>query len=71
MNDTRCCHCRFFDELNEDQGHCRRHAPRALPMAIVANNDGKRAGSVACYPIVFPHDWCGEYEPLTSDKASR
>lgn len=65
-----CASCRFFlpfdPSIPEDDGYCRRHAPRAVPMA---RGDMARMGvngddMVALWPVVSPEadDWCGEHK---------
>ena len=48
---TTCDQCRFFEQHDEDLGHCRRYAPRP-------RTDNEHAETV--WPCVSAGDVCGE-----------
>jgi len=54
----RCDSCRFYDPFNEgdDNGHCRRHAPRAAVWGVQESTMVS-----AEWPIVIDKDWCGAW----------
>lgn len=59
MKNRACVDCAFFQiSADEDDarhvGECRRYAPRA----VVGAGDS----SDAWFPIVYRHEWCGEFE---------
>lgn len=58
-----CASCAFFGRLEgaEDEGTCRRWAPRPVTIA----RDGlpnDPADLVAAWPTVLDSDWCGEHQ---------
>jgi hypothetical protein len=59
---TSCRQCRFWDEIRQDRGNCRRYAPRATPEAVATSQHTGELESAAVFPITFGDDWCGEYQ---------
>ncbi len=57
---STCGNCRFWDELNDTDGLCRRYAPRALPIAVVTNRETGDLERHAAFPVTDAFDWCGE-----------
>ncbi len=61
-----CANCRFSDT---DAFHrwlrCHRHAPPAYGREIL---DDKHR--VAAFPLVEPHQWCGEHQPAQNGAAA-
>ncbi len=47
----RCKNCRFYNELYEELGECRRYAPRPFSSELRWE-----------WPQVSPTSWCGEFE---------
>lgn len=51
----KCANCRFYrKEGDYKAGACRRRAPIRLNTSNVFGH----------FPIVYEHDWCGEYEAI-------
>lgn len=64
MSDKSCEHCRFSHVLEWSRHECRRHAPTAtvrISPSIVDIDKGP------VWPTVYNHDWCGDFEPRTTD----
>jgi hypothetical protein len=51
-----CANCRYSVMINADHGTCNRYAPRPAQGEVWAE-----------WPLVFPHDWCGEWAQALSD----
>lgn len=68
-NQDSCFTCRFFRPLQKTSGQCRRHAPRPAMEAQAGNRDGFLENA-AVFPVVFPDDWCGEFELLAAGRPS-
>lgn len=49
----KCENCIFADLKGTDKLHCRRFPPQA---------QGAGTFLSARWPIVSPHDWCGEFK---------
>ena len=66
MSDTidlapSCANCRYSVMANAEQGTCNRYAPRP--------SHATQGKVWAEWPLVMPHDWCGEWTlPLTDDE---
>ena len=46
-----CLHCRFCEQIDDEQGECHRYPPRQY-------------GDDLCdFPTVCAVDWCGEFQP--------
>jgi hypothetical protein len=52
-NDT-CETCRYYKEIANDKGVCRRVSPCPV--------DPRVNGNVTTWPKVKPNDWCGEWK---------
>jgi ATP-dependent Clp protease ATP-binding subunit ClpA len=57
-----CETCRFWDPTFEDEGQCRRHAPRAVQWGQNRGEDEDAGDTFALWPTVPASMWCGEYE---------
>jgi hypothetical protein len=56
----QCGNCRFVGTTAYGCGTvCRRHAPIT---------DGKEELDTPHWPWVYPHFWCGDYEPVRQPK---
>jgi hypothetical protein len=56
-----CSTCRYSNQWADPDGigmHCRRHPPKV-------NRD---PSDFAEFPLVFPSDWCGEFQPKSEEK---
>ena len=66
MSDTinlvpNCASCRFSVMVSAEQGTCNRYAPRP--------SQATQGEVWAEWPLVMPHDWCGEWAlPATDDE---
>jgi hypothetical protein len=63
--EKRCINCKAYDELDENVGYCRRHAPKSLVASLDAPLD-KKCGTF--FPVVFWDDWCLEFIPKVSQE---
>ena len=53
-----CANCRYSVMANAEQSTCNRYAPRPAQGEVWAE-----------WPLVLPHDWCGEWAlPPTDDE---
>lgn len=53
----RCLTCRFYDEIDEAGGMCRRYPPvkfRIKAVKVELPEDWR-------FPSVWSNDWCGEW----------
>ena len=59
MND--CKKCRFFQEINNDVGECRKDPPKIyiVPTRTVA---GEGMAAQPMFPQVAPGCWCGGFD---------
>ncbi len=59
MPELVCETCRFWNplapDLGEDQGECRRHAPRPTTTT---------EPFLFAWPLTYAEDFCGEWAPL-------
>ena len=54
QNNAECCrNCRFSKNY-DDECQCHRNAPRS---------DMENSSLCVFWPVVYPNDWCGEFEP--------
>ncbi len=53
-----CEKCRWWDIVQEKDGHCRRYAIKPY----IPNPEGL-CSDEALWPITQHDDWCGEFEP--------
>jgi hypothetical protein len=51
-----CANCRFSKMASPEQGTCNRYAPRP--------SHATQGEVWAEWPLVMPHDWCGEWALL-------
>lgn len=56
MTERTCATCRWWDDKGEDQGECRRHAPR--PRMVNSLPEAWQNWAWTC-----GQDWCGEHTP--------
>ncbi|MCC6271375.1 MAG: hypothetical protein IT190_08865 [Microbacteriaceae bacterium] len=59
-----CEHCRFSHVFVFSRHECRRHAPAAAVRIFPSTSD---IDSDPVWPAVYGHDWCGDFEPRTTD----
>jgi hypothetical protein len=55
VNDERCENCRFFHEVSDGDGLCRKETPKFHP----AQEQGDFLGH---HPDTLGWGWCGEYQ---------
>lgn len=58
VSNRACGKCQFWQPVRDNEGECRRHAPRS-----VAFNVDDRTRYEAHFPETTAADWCGEFEP--------
>jgi len=56
-----CGNCRFSVMVTHDQGTCNRYAPKP--------SHATQGEVWAEWPLVMPHDWCGEWALPVDDIA--
>ena len=60
MKDHQCLDCKFYDELDDQMGLCKRYPP------TLAFNDKCASIEDECdqtvFPVVNETCWCGEYK---------
>ena len=52
MSGYRCDRCQWCDRDGSGFGRCRKDTPRIV-----------EGGVLATWPLVQPHDWCGQFSP--------
>lgn len=67
MSEQSCKNCRFFQELTENAGNCRRFPPVLPPTEEaekLASDDVDESGCVfiGIFPAVYDCGWCGEWQ---------
>lgn len=50
-----CLTCRWWFDLDGEQGECRRHPPTVVPIF---------AEAMSSWPITHDDEWCGEWQPV-------
>ena len=53
-NEGTCDHCAWWGDLGDDNGQCRRYAPRP-----------RTSTDQVVWPITEAHEFCGEFEDDT------
>lgn len=56
MSKESCARCRYWDQINEERGQCRRLSPRWHPDAVHGG------GVMGDWPQTLIGDWCGEWD---------
>jgi hypothetical protein len=71
MSGERCKTCKFFDEDTEQDGLVKetpdgRGVCLRYPPTVLTPLDSATVTHYAptLYPLVMPHEWCGEWQPL-------
>jgi len=54
LENQACCNCKFYREIVQEHGLCRRYAPKPIATTDCSDIFWKQ-------PDVFPEDWCGEW----------
>ena len=70
MMAIKCENCRFWEQINDEGGNCKRYPPTAtaFPVQLAARIQvGNRLGpaqfmDVISRPKTKPDDWCGEFD---------
>ena len=62
-----CGSCRFFNAIRDEEGQCRRHAPRPIPWEVLfacarLATDADEPQTESAFPTVSIDEWCGEFE---------
>ena len=59
-NRPLCCgECIYWQENPQNEGLCRRYAPRP---ATMQESKYQYENFTACFPLTIKYDWCGEAE---------
>lgn len=62
-----CGNCRFMDWMSDSEGQCLRYPPSILR----PNRPGIASADDYTFPIIYEHEWCGEWKPApTTTKES-
>lgn len=70
MSET-CETCRFWrpNHIEPEEGWCHRNAPQPSPEMCVMNDVGD-IFALARWPVTDDSDWCGEYQPKTTEAST-
>ena len=59
MKEQRCKTCRYWDEVDEHEGYCRRHAPKIV--AGMLNQHPDVEYDEAIWPLTGMYTSCGDW----------
>jgi hypothetical protein len=65
VSEERGANCRFWLADERCEGICRRHAPHATFQGHLDDNADYPTHRI--FPVTYRHDWCGEYQPKTTE----
>jgi uncharacterized Fe-S radical SAM superfamily protein PflX len=59
-----CSMCRFWNQIDENQGYCQIRAPQVIRQNIHYGSSSTVSGSElqTAFPVTEPTEWCGEWE---------
>ena len=59
MKEQRCKTCRYWDEVDERVGYCRRHAPKIVASMLDQHSDVEY--DEAIWPLTDTYSSCGDW----------